>query len=1334
MRIPTSTTASTVRGQRQRLRQLTLRAVALLAVILLAPASLTQPATATEPDDGPAPTEDAPAVVPEGDRHRLLGNDWATSDDTLYAAVGDQFAFRIFSAAESEGYAWKPLASLGVASLETDRWIGNSCVTGDGRSMAVVYAPRGFTNDEAMTSRGAFAAVVDLSTGAVTDLGQGYSLAHFNPGCGVGDNIVLSSYAEDTARTMISTLSVSDPNAITRVEVATQLTSSTIDESGVISAVGGGLVRVGPDGGLTPLVETNGTPYDLTLGADGDLFFIEPVETQASVKRVVAPGAGATDPALVETLATADIQSLGIGRDHRDQVYLLGAPAPAGNVPDSVTVTDAPTNAVLSSSGRSALLSASPVSLAQTGEIDAAGPSRSFEFLARPFATDEDLRFIVPMEIGADGARSESRLGDSGPVAETRDGYGDGSPTDVVEGERACAVPRNDPANQALQPKPRQVEWAVDQAVSGDLTVTRPANWKNLGMSAYTPQGMFPKPTLSGGGDIPAQVMLGVLAQESNLWQASVYTTPGVTGNPLIGNFYGNPRTDDDSFWQVDFENADCGYGVSQVTDGMRLAGRERPGEVALPHDQQRAIALDFAANVAKGLQMLGEKWNETRTAGLTINDGKAEYLENWFFAVWAYNSGFYPDRGDGSPWGVGWLNNPANPIYDQSRAPFLDGEPSDAAHPQDWPYPEKVMGFAAHSLELYEDAETLVAGFRTAWWTGSDGQLGVINRQNVKPPADKFCGPSNNCSPGAEQQPGDPEDPPGPCLHQDANGEYDLKCWYHGNATWKSDCSEECGREFIRFDPGWEYQDDATSFPPNCGTTGLPSGALIIDNLTSGQPTPRPNCAPVPSAGSFGFAFASDDAGNYPSKVDTHQLGAGFNGHFYLAHTRGTGENGNLFGGKLGVTGTWTLNQPLTQWARVLVHMPDHGAWTQEAVYTINLGNGVTKTRSVLQRHYANRWVSLGVFPVSGTPSVSLSNVTERGDGVDDVAWDAVAFEPLAGKPTDIVVALGDSFSSGEGAPNDGASPYYRDSDHHGSFEFGDEESRFRNGCHRSADAWSRKSTLSSNTTASIGQRADFWAADMDYHLLACSGAETENLLPNTTAGDDPPTNAEGEAGVGKFTELSQMDRGFLDEHTTLVTLSIGGNDARFSDIISTCLVPIGPECKDRTLADDEATLEVATAARTSSTVPTSVITVLEQIRMRAPNATIALMGYPKLFETGSGCILIGEHHRSWLNTVADDLNAGLVRAAAAVDSPSARVVFGNPTSAFSGRNLCADNSAINGFIIDFTPGDRPMFQVPRPGDDFQLGVSQQSVHPNNAGTSIYADVLMEALSGVYP
>jgi hypothetical protein len=606
-----------------------------------------------------------------------------------------------------------------------------------------------------------------------------------------------------------------------------------------------------------------------------------------------------------------------------------------------------------------------------------------------------------------------------------------GDPANPVEAERYCSVPRNDPRNQALQPRPRQVEWAVDQAVTATSYAARPANWMNLGMPAYSPLGLFPRVELTGGGRVPAQIYLGILAQESNLWQASRFAVPGVTANPLIGNYYGldiyNGTELDD--WDIRWDKADCGYGVGQITDGMRLAGHEKPGEVALPYQTQRAVALDFAANVAAGLQILQRKWNETRGAGLKINDGDPGNIENWFYAVWAYNSGFHPQSDAGlnnGAWGVGWGNNPVNPNYDPERGAFLSQTYDDARHPQDWPYEEKVIGFAAFPPDLPDGVDTLVSAFRPAWWGGhdptgtiTDEQVAEMNRLDAKPPTTLFCNQSNNCDPAGHWTPNDPDvigEPAGPCYHQSAAGKYDLKCWFNQPASWKT-CVEDCGYELLRFDPGWEYQPDAVSYLPNCVRNGpppnaLPSNALIVDDIANGIPSVRPNCTRPTSNGTFALTFSPGSPGLYPSKIDFHQIGAGFGGHFWFAHTWQPGQDG----GRMKVMGTWSLDRSLNQWVRYMVHIPDHGAHTRQATYEVNVGSGWVKKRVVQQKTQENRWISLGVFRVNGVPRIRLANDTVDGAGNEDIAWDAVAFQPLSAKPKHMIVALGDSFASGEG------------------------------------------------------------------------------------------------------------------------------------------------------------------------------------------------------------------------------------------------------------------------------------------------------------------------------
>jgi lysophospholipase L1-like esterase len=1323
-------------------KHVTLCALTVVGVLLLGflqPADVA-PAQAA-PIEGASGNEDWPSnQVPENRRDQSLGAGWKASSDVATTAIGDEDGFTIYAAAASEGYAWLPVTTLAVPGVETDRWIGNTCLTEDGAYMGVVYGPRTMTNDARQFDAGAWGAIVDMNTGVVTSIGRGFSLAYFNPGCGAGNDIVMAAFTE-TAETRLVRVNAASPSETAVTEVPFELASPIPTLNGFVGAAAGDLVHVSSDGIVDSIAKTNGVAYDVTIAPDDAVVFIDK-DGETAVARIVPHGQSRTSVAEAAELARGPIQDFGFLRDRSGRLYVAGeSTQPAAALPPGISTLNESSKSTLSGEGQLVVTETSNVLDAAAKSEGNIPPNPQVIVNAKVPQTGEILRFAVepggPQE-QAQVSSAPQRLAAAAVV---------GDPHNPIEAERACAIPRNDPANQALQPKPRQVEWAVNQAVTGTLNKARTLSpfLTRAGLAGTTPQGLFPRLSLDGGGRVPSQIMLGIIAQESNLWQASRYTTPGVTGNPLVGNFYGNDQSDAGFTWTPNFEDADCGYGVSQVTDGMRKAGSERPGEVALSPTKQRAVALDYATNIAAGLQILTQKWNQTKSEGLTVNDGDPAWPENWFYAVWAYNTGFYSESqkaNNGGAWGVGWSNNPINPKYDPSRSPFLetsygDYSPADAANPQDWPYPEKVMGFAAWSLSLYEDEDTLVQAFRPAWWSSAS------DRTRVKPPMDLFCVASvNDCDPTQSVRPTAPgmsSEPSGPCLHKDANGLYDLKCWMNGPVEWKPDCSG-CGNELLRFYAGYPEQEDATSFPPNCSVAttdandpfsrGLPANALVVDDVST---LPLRDCAQQSNRGSFEFTFGSA-LGGYPSKIDTHQLGAGFNSHFYFAHTRLANTGNNLYGG-LDVSGKWTLGQSLDgTWTRVLVHLPDHGAWTQQAAYDIDLGDGTVKRRVIQQRTGANSWVSLGVFQMKGTPSVTLSNSTFDGDGIDDIAWDAVAFSPLAGKPANIVVAMGDSFSSGEGTSDDSGAQFYSESDNNGKRVADDGDNAYtpdvqfnrdRNACHRSSEAWSRKATVPGQTQT-VGALADSYNAAMDYHLIACSGALTEHVLPYHSVTGAPPTVAGTRTGeFGKYREVSQLDSGFLDENTTLVTISIGGNDARFSKIITACAAYA--ECSGKTFDGDTQTLPQATYDLITEEVQPSVVTVLQQIRLKAPNARVLLMGYPTLFLEGSTCITVAEYQRTWLVEASNRLAAAFTAATntANTDAGQVYVTLADPVPNFAGQNLCnGDPSGMNSFRYVLTPGDDPSVRF------FDVGiVSAQSVHPNVTGSRLYAQAMTNAL-----
>lgn len=1277
-----------------------------------------EPVGAAENPPVAAGAQDArPDPTSASDEKDVLPRDWRGSGDRLWTLRGDDTGAHLLVADQDRAYAWRTAATLSEPGIETSQWIGNACLTESGRRAVVTYAPREWSNQGSLMLRGGFVAVVDLTTGDVAKLPVRSSLAYFSPGCGEGERAVLTQarLTEESGGASQTRLLVVDAGSaavVDELERPGQVTSAVPVAGGVVAARGRELVRLGAGGRDKRLAVATTVPAFLSVDADGDVVYLSGTERSNAVSRV--PAAGGVRPT---ELASSRGSWLGVDTGTGGRVFVLD-PAAGGAraLGQGVAVVPTSVRSEVSSTGDTVLEPRSrtaPTSAAQAGgslrtEVVAQaelGEPTPIRLTARVLETGRTIDFALTPGLRPARRYVEGRQSGSDSTGSTA--LTTGSVSGTVDPDASCSVPRNDPRSQVYQPTARQVEWAVDQAIVNNLKTARPANWKQSGLPSWTPQVMFPSRSLNGGGRVPAQVLLGILAQESNLWQASNHAKPGVMGNPLVGNFYGRDiySNDDETVdpWLIRWSDADCGYGLGQVTDGMRKAGFARPGEQLMTPTEQRAVALDYQTNIAKALTMLQDKWNQTKAAGLVHNNADPAKIENWTFAIWAYNSGFYADQGNGQPWGVGWLNNPANPIYVPNRGLF-NAYPTDPLTPNHWPYQERVIGWAAYPIVTPDGA-----GYRAAWWVSNAA------RNAAQPPNDIFCSSLNDCDFGQLYQPNAPEVDgagPTPCAHKNAAGQYDLKCWWHTATSYNNCASGYCGNELKRFNETYPEQPDGTYYPPSCTTDGLPPGSWVVDDVPESAASGRPGCGhPWTDRGTFSMRLASESA-----RVDLHQIGAGFGGHFWFNHSRTAADEG----GRLEATGTWRFDTSLDQWARVLVHMPDHGAHTQQAAYRVALGNGVVKTRYALQRTRANQWVSLGVMRFNGVPEISLSSTTFDGTGSDDVAWDAVAIQPLSSKPRHFVVALGDSYSSGEGASAADGVDYYEETDVLG--DLGNTEGR--NACHRSTQSWSRKTVLS-DSASTLGQRADAWDDSLDFQFHACSGAQSENVIPFHTApaGEPKPTNAFGQEGRGQYGEMSQIDKGYLDENTTLVTISMGGNDARFSDVVTECIVLAGPlPCPSTELSGETEDMDVTVPRDINGRVRRSLEKMIYEIAGRAPNAKIVLMGYPKLLENDGACVpFVDSGEAAWLNDMGQVMADMMVNLVGTDDyglrAAGYKVWAADPIQEFTGEAICGNPETVHGIVMDHVEGDHGP------------GPSAQSFHPKVAGTDHYRDALQEVL-----
>ncbi|MFE9446644.1 hypothetical protein ACFYO2_49100 [Streptomyces sp. NPDC006602] len=196
--------------------------------------------------------------------------------------------FHLLVADENNGYAWKTAATLSEPGFDTDSWIGNACLTASGKRAAVAYAP---TNKPELMARGAFAALVDLTTGTVTKLPFQASLAYFSPGCGNGEQAVFTqlSYESDAEqRTRLLTVDAATGKTGTPATYPGQVISAVPTKNGIVAAHGNRLVTTAAKGRLTEITRTESVPFQLTVDASGGVAYIDRAKSKTTKKKATS--------------------------------------------------------------------------------------------------------------------------------------------------------------------------------------------------------------------------------------------------------------------------------------------------------------------------------------------------------------------------------------------------------------------------------------------------------------------------------------------------------------------------------------------------------------------------------------------------------------------------------------------------------------------------------------------------------------------------------------------------------------------------------------------------------------------------------------------------------------------------------------------------------------------------------------------------------------------------------------------------------------------------------------------------------------------------------------
>lgn len=924
----------------------------------------------------------------------------SSSTDIAVNAFGDGNGYHIQVGTEKSGFVWREEALLRPGGIDDSSWTGYQCTSGDGRYEAVAILPSSAVNTTSALEHGAFAYSVDLSTGKVRPLATGVGLRYHSPGCGTGDEAAFSlSLGDSEQTTEIITTNLATGRVEHSIAVSGELTSAVPTADTLVAAEGSELVTITSSGAsagkVAKLAAASGEPYDLRPSADGGVDFLS-MRVGAKTATLEHEHGGA-----VTTLGSGDAARIALFQGRAGHNSVAGVTKLNGGGLRSLPTGTVSAIATASLEG-DAVLSAQQGNANQDDRIMA---TRTGRIVNRAISSDnaaatDAVSAYIPAGVPNAALAVRTNTADLDDMLRS-----DGSLTaraSVIPAAAqtpACSVPRNNPTFQVKQPGSAQVDWAVQMAEQNLLVgsaYTRPANYNNMGLVAYAPNSDFPAIALQhASGDtwntVPRSVYEAVLAQESNWDQASWHALPGIAGNPLIADYYGAAG----AINTINYAAADCGYGIGQVTTGMKAGDTS----VYSLHGQEK-IAVDYQENIAAGLQVLENKWNQLYTAGITANGGDPRYLENWYFAIWAYNTGIQPDAAHGnttgctpSPtctgadgtWGLGWANNPTNPNYPPNRLPYLKTTYADAAHPGSWPYQERVLGWMGSPLIRMNSR-----AYATPTYNGGSTWLQI-------PSFSTFCTMANNdCTPpsGSGQS--------GTCTLSD------LECWWHAPVSWVTSCSTTCATSSYAAGSGSSEPSVTDPHPPVCGldTSVVPTtsnGAPVIVSAqvglaTGATPLNIVGCGSSQNwsnGGTFTYSYGTNSNGDPIGAVDTHQLGAGFGGSIMFTHTE-SGSDSTLIN-----TGTWTPTLPKLQYYKVKIHIPATGARATDVVYAINPGGSANPWKIRVNQDWgSDQWVTIGTFAMQNGGNVQLSNKSSMTPGGYDVGYDAIAFVPQGGTP----------------------------------------------------------------------------------------------------------------------------------------------------------------------------------------------------------------------------------------------------------------------------------------------------------------------------------------------
>jgi hypothetical protein len=461
-------------------------------------------------------------------------------------------------------------------------------------------------------------------------------------------------------------------------------------------------------------------------------------------------------------------------------------------------------------------------------------------------------------------------------------------------------------------------------------------------------------------------------------------------------------------------------------------------------------------------------------------------------------------------------------------------------------------------------------------------------------------------------------------------------------------------------------------TLPTSPRLTKYPDGSALLINYNSFKLSENNSWAVADTLGSIGFVRINIASGDVYSFADT------FNDYYAL--------------NSISDDGTFASLSTQTPTKRLLVY--DLSNCTQQSTLVNRCKSSDILQKILLLKPsfysvvHAPKFINNTLLEIYGTyDRVSPSN---RKIGIFAVSQDNQVVTKTS------YLALGDSFSSGEGIS------IYRP-----------ETNTADNRCHQSTLSYGYLLHDSLTNGGTFGS-------------VACSGAKIKDVV----IGDRKIYNNNNPQAKNKELEIydDEINNSFLpgyrgqikfigDLKPKIITLSMGGNDVGFSDILKKCVLSYGYNDCYPTYEDRKELVNLI-----NNQYPRLRDMYQSLKKEAAPDAKIYIVGYPQIAKSGGNCALnvhFSEDEIVFGNQLVSYLN--YVIKSAANDSG---VFYVDTEHSFNNHRLCETKSsdvAVNGLSI----GNGGPVNGVGP-------IAKESYHPNALGHQLFANTISQSTNGL--